>query len=262
LLPNASFALNFTRYGTSFNVTNISNLLVNHNPVDWFDINITCPNLNLQTTVTKAGGQAFVNVRVKAQDLVGAPLFDGSTDGNGMITFSSPFGEYRLQVLDNNGFVLNETIVNLFGDKNITVPCDFYGITVTIKVVDYFGQGISGINVKLQGDAQSTLIATTQGDGTATFGSVVGGNMEAAVYTSDSSMPIAAQNFRAEKSLADLSIKIDKYVILAGMLVEASQLTTIVLIALAVIVLLIVELVRRRRTKAEKSETESPNKEP
>ncbi len=262
LLPNASFALNFTRYDTSFNITNISDLLVNSNPVDWFDINITCPNLNLQITVTKAGGQAFSNARVKAQDLVGAPLFEGNTDGNGIVTFNSPFGEYRLQVLDSNGFVLNETVVNLFGDENITVPCDLYGISVTVKVVDYFGQGISGMNVKLQGDAQSTLTATTQGDGTATFDNVVGGNMEAAVYMGDSSTPVAAQSFRAEKSLADVAVKIDKYVVLAGMLVEASQLTTIILVALAVIVLLIAELVRRRRTKTEKSETESPNKEP
>jgi hypothetical protein len=261
MLPNVTFSLNFTRYDTSFNITDFSNLFVNGNPVAWFDVNITCPNLNLQTTVTKAGGQAFGNARVKAQDLVGAPLFEGTADSNGVITFSSPFGEYRLQVLDNNGVVLNETIVNLFGDQNVTMRCDLFGITVTIQVVDYFGQGISGMSVKLQGDAQPTISATTQGDGTATFDNVVGGNMEATVYMGDSSTPIAAQGFAAETSPANVPIKINKYVVLAGMLVEANVLATIILIALAIIVLLIVELVRRRRVKTEKSETESPNKE-
>lgn len=262
MLPNATFSLNFTRYDTSFNITPFDNLFVNGNLVAWFDVNVTCPNLNLRTTVTKAGGQAFGNARVKAQDLVGAPLFEGTADSNGMITFSSPFGEYRLQVLDNNGVVLNETIVNLFGDQNVTMRCDLFGITVTVQVVDYFGQGISGMSVKLQGDAQPMISATTQGDGTATFDNVVGGNMEATVYMGDSSTPIAAQGFAAETSPANVPIKINKYVVLAGMLVEANVLATIILIALAIIVLLIVELVRRRRVKTEKSETESPNKEP
>jgi hypothetical protein len=261
MLPNATFSLNFTRYDNSFNVTDFTNLLVNDNPVAWFDVNVTCPNLNLQTTVTKAGGQPFGNAKVKAQDLVGAPLFDGTTDSNGVIRFSSPFGEYRLQVLDNNGVVLNETVVNLFGDQNITMRCDLLGITVTVKVVDYFGQGISGMSVKLQGDAQHTISATTQGDGTATFDNVVGGNMEATVYMGDSSTPIAAQGFAARTSPANVPIKINKYVVLAGMLVEANVLATIIIVALAIIVLLIVELIRRRRTRTEKSETESPNKE-
>jgi hypothetical protein len=261
MLPNATFSLNFTRYEISFNITDFSNLLVNGNPVAWFDVNITCPNFNLRTTVIKAGGQAFGNARVKVQDLVGAPLFEGTADSNGVITFSSPFGEYRLQVLDNNGVVLNETIVNLFGDQNVTMRCDLFGITVTLQVVDYFGQGISGMSVKLQGDAQPTISATTQGDGRATFDNVVGGNMEAEVYMGDSSTPIAAQGFAAETSPTNVPIKINRYVVLAGMLMEANVLATIILIALAIIVLLIVELVSRRRIKTEKSETESPNKE-
>jgi hypothetical protein len=261
MLPNASFSLNFTRYDTSFNVTTFSSLYVNGSTVAWFDVNITCPNFNLQITVTKAGGQAFANARVKAQELVGAPLFEGTADNNGVVTFSSLFGEYRLQVLDGNGVVLNETIVKLFADENVTMRCDLFGITVTVRVLDYFGQGISGMRVQLQGDAQPKLSVTTQGDGTATFDNVVGGTMEAAVYIGDSSTPIAAQGFAAEASLVNVPIKINRYVVLAGVLVEANVLVTIILIALAVIVLLIVELIRRRRNKTAKNETESPNKE-
>jgi hypothetical protein len=117
------------------------------------------------------------------------------------------------------------------------------------------------MSVKLQGDAQHTISATTQGDGTATFDNVVGGNMEATVYMGDSSTPIAAQGFAAKTSPANVPIKINKYVVLAGMLVEANVLATIIIVALAMIVLLIVELIRRRRVRTEKSETESPNKE-
>lgn len=261
MLPNASFSLNFTRYNISFNVTNVNNVLMNGNPIAWFDLNVTCPNFNLRINITKAGGQAFANARVKAQELVGAPLFEGTADGNGEITFNSPFGEYRLQILDNNGVVLNETIVNLFTAENVTMRCDLFGITVMVRVLDYFGQGISGMSVKLQGNAQQTLSETTQGDGTATFDNVIGGTMEAVVYMGDSSTPIAAQGFAAETSPINVPIKINKYVVLAGMLVEADMLVTIVLVALAVIVLLIVELVRRRRNKTPKNETESPNKE-
>jgi hypothetical protein len=261
MLPNASFSLNFTRYDSSFNVTDVTNVLMNGNPAAWFDLNVTCPNFNLRINITKAGGQAFANARVKAQELVGAPLFEGTADTSGEIMFNSPFGEYRLQILDSNGVVLNETIVNLFTAENVTMRCDLFDITVTVRVLDYFGQGISGMTVKLQGNAQPTLSATTQGEGTATFDNVVGGTMEAAVYMGDSSTPVAAQGFVAETSPINVPIKINKYVVLAGMLVEADVLVTIALVALVVFVLLIVELVRRRRNKTAKNETESPNKE-
>jgi hypothetical protein len=259
LLPNATFTLNFTRYDTSFNITDISTLLINGNLTAWYDLNITVPNLNLQVKVTKAEGQTFSNARVKAQDLVGSPVFTGNTDSNGIVTFSAPFGQYKLQILDNNGVVLNETTVSLFTDQNTTMRCDFFDITLTVRVVDYFGQGISGANVKLQGDAQPVVSATTQGDGTATFSNIVGGSMQTTVYIGDSSTPVAAQGFAATHSPMTLPIKIDKYVVLAGMLIEANQLATIIFIALAIVVLLVVEIIRRARTKADKNETESTN---
>jgi hypothetical protein len=261
LLPNAAFTVNSTRYGTTFNMTDISTLLINGNLTAWYDLKITVPNLNLQVNVTKAGGQAFSNARVKTQDLVGSPLFEGNADDNGIITFIAPFGQYRLQILDNNGIVLNETTVSLFGDQNATIRCDLFDITITVQVLDYFGQGISGASVRLQGDAQPAVSATTQSDGTATFNNIIGGSMQTTVFIGDSSTPVAAQGFAATHSPTNIPIKINKYVVLAGMLIEANQLAIMILIALAIVVLLVIEIIRHMRTRTEKKETESTNKE-
>jgi flagellar biosynthesis/type III secretory pathway M-ring protein FliF/YscJ len=51
-----------------------------------------------------------------------------------------------------------------------------------------------------------------------------------------------------------IEIKIDKYALLAGMLVETSQLLTAILIVLIVVLLLVLEIIRRRRHKPQESE--------
>jgi hypothetical protein len=260
LLPNTIYGLNLTRYGASFNITTIPNLLLNNTPVGWYDVKINCPTINLQITVTKTNGQTFNNAAVTAQELLGAPRYQGTTDANGVVTFNSVFGRYQIQIFDNNKIKLNETTIDLFQNQNVSVPCDLYGLTISVAVLDYFGQGIANINVKLQGGGQPVMTAKTQGDGTATFNNVIGGTLEVTLYTTDSSDPLAAQTYSVQDSTT-LQLKIGKYVVLAGMLVEASQLVTIIIIILAVLLVLALEIYRRIHAKAVKGETESTDKE-
>lgn len=260
LLPNATYTLNMTRYNTPFNFTAIPQLLINDTPVAWFDLKVNVPILTLNVTAVKSDGQPLGNILVKIQEMAGMPLYEGSTDVNGNITFSAPLGKYTLRAYDTSGIILNSTAVDLFVNKNISIHCDLYDLTVSVQVVDYFGQGIANVNVKLQREGQAQMSKKTQADGVATFDNIVGGDMEVTLYLGDSSQPILAQGLAVENSTT-VQFRMDQFVVFAGLLVETSQLATIIIVVLIVILVLMVEVYRRRRSKTQKSEAESPNKE-
>jgi hypothetical protein len=259
LPPNTTYSMNLTRYGAVFNTTTIANLLVNNEPTGWYDIIVNCPTSNLQVNVTKANGQTFDNAIVTAQELLGAPHYEGTTNQDGIVTFNPVFGKYRIQVLDPNRILLNETNIDLFTNQNTTVSCQLYGLTVSIQVVDYFGQGISNVNVKLQGEKQQVLSLLTQGDGTATFTNIIGGSLQATLYMSGSSDPAEALSFSALNSTT-VQIKLAKYVTLAGMLIETNQLAIIAMIIIAALLVVVMEIRRRMRIKTTKNETVSSDK--
>jgi hypothetical protein len=262
LLPNTSqsYVLNLTRFSSSFNVTTITNLLVNNNVVAWFDVKVICPNLPLQVTVTKASGQPFSNAIVRIQEALGAPLYEQHTDANGVASFSAPFGKYNVEVYDGSMMKLNQTVVTMSENRSVSVSCSLYGLAVTVKVVDYFGQGIAnlGVTLKRQGQLQETV--NTGGDGVATFNNVIGGQLDFAVSSSGTSTPMAAQSVEVESSTS-IRIVVGEYVVFAGMLVQTSQLAAIILIILIVALALALEFYVRRRGKSHKAETESADKE-
>jgi len=261
LLPDLTYDLNVTRYGASFNVTSLSQLLVNETAVAWYNVTVSCPTLTLQVTVTRSGGQLFNNTLVRVQEMSGEPVYEQYTDENGSATFNPPLGMYSVRVYDKSGIILNETTVTLFQNQSTMVQCDLYDLTLSVKVVDYFGQGIGNVNVKLQREGQPTMSAPpTQADGTATFNNVIGGNLEVALYLGDSTQPIVTQGLTVQNSTT-IQVKIDKYIVLGGLLVETSDFATILVIVLAIVFVLALEVYRFRRLKTKKSETESSDKE-
>ena len=262
LLPNASepYVLNLTRFSSSFNVTTISNLLVDNATVAWLDVKVICPNLNMQVTVTKAGGQPLGNAVVRVQEALGAPLYEEHTNANGVAQFNAPFGIYTVQVYDSSMKKLNQTTVTMFENRSVNMSCSLYGLTVTVNVVDYFGQGIANMAVTLKRQGQLQDVINTGADGAVTFNNVIGGQLDIVVSSSGTSAPIAAQSVEVESSTS-IRIVVGEYVIFAGMLVQTSQLAAIVLIILIVALALALELYVRRRGKSRKAETESADKE-
>jgi hypothetical protein len=66
------------------------------------------------------------------------------------------------------------------------------------------------------------------------------------------------KNVEVAPSTQTISIRMDRYVLLAGSLVETSQLAVVLLIVATVIVVLTIELYRRRtRVKAKEDEKQS-----
>lgn len=260
LLPDSKYSLNVSRYGVDFNVTTDFQLLINGAPVAWFDVIINCPNSTLQVMVMKRDGQPFSNALVKIQEALGVPSIEQNTDAGGVANFTAPFGRYTVQIYDASMEKLNETTVDLFGNQNLNMSCSLYGLTVSVTVVDYFGQGIANMRVNLQRAGQTIAGISTGPDGTATINNLAGGELDIIISSSGMSTPIAARTVDLEDSTT-IQIKVDKYVVFAGMFVETSQLAAIILIILVVAFVLFLELYRRRRVRGRKTENESSDKE-
>jgi len=248
LLPNIAYVLNVSRYDTKFNTTTIPTLLLDGNPTAWHNITIHCPNLTLQVSIIDADGQPIPNASIKLSEFMGGIQYQEDTNDEGIASFSSVFGKYRIEILDPDGIKLNETTTTLFQNQNTTIPCQLYGLAITIRVVDYLGQPIPSANVTLQRTTAQTYSATTQGNGEATFSKITGGNLRISVYILDRQQPCMEETQWIDRSTT-IEIKADRYISLAGILIETGLVATAALIAAAIIAVALVEILRRRHAK-------------
>ncbi len=254
LLPNITYTINASRYGEVFNQGN--NTISDLPATAYFDVTIFCPARTLQINVTDAHNQPITNVNVKVQELMGGLDYNKTTDSNGLAVLDCTIGNYTVKVYSNE-ILLNETTVNLFQNQNISVTCKIYGLNVLIKVVDYFGQPIPNANITLQRENLATRLGQTQSDGTVTFDNLIGGDLQIALYLPGQTQPYEQNSLFVDDSttIQIIQIKIEKYVILAGFLIETSQLAIAIIIVVTLILILFLEVYRRKRLQAQKSES-------
>jgi hypothetical protein len=86
----------------------------------------------------------------------------------------------------------------------------------------------------------------------AEFSNLIGGDLQVAVYLPGQTQICVAKNYYIDYQ-ATAQIKIEKYVSLAGLLVETGQLATIIIIVATVVMILSLEIYRRRSSAAKKS---------
>jgi len=245
LLSNLTYVLNASRYNMPFNTTTIQQLPLK----DWFNITIICPAVTLRVDVTDIQGNPL-NVTVRVQEFTCGLHYHENTF-NGKAVLSCTFGRYRIKTYVGE-ILLNETSVDLFQKENVTIICRLYGLTVSVRVVDYFGQPISNANVELQREALSISPKRTESNGIATFPDLIGGNLSVTVYLADQTQPCVAATYSVEETKT-IEVRIGKYVVLASFLVETSQLTTAIIIVAAVILIVLIEVYTRKRHKPQKS---------
>jgi len=250
LLPNILYTLNASRYGQVFNQNN--NTVQNLPKTAYAPITILLPSETLHIAITDSNNNPIEDATITAIELMGGSSDTATTDSNGTADLTLTFGKHVISVYKNN-ILLNETNLDTFSEQNATINCQLYGLTVTVNVVDYFGQPISNVNVVLEREGLTPFSGPTQSNGAVTFENVIGGEVHVTVYIAGQSQPVVAEDAIIDGSEA-ISLKIEKYVVVAGFLIETSELTTIILIVLTVLILLSVEVYRRRHRKPKKSE--------
>ncbi|MEM3788587.1 MAG: hypothetical protein QXN95_01805 [Candidatus Bathyarchaeia archaeon] len=255
LLLNASYRINASRYEQIFYQTAFANL----EPCAWNNVTVVCPERVLHVNVIDWEGKPIKNALVELQELMGGLRDTQSTDEHGNATFNSIFGKYHLKVYYypedySDKILLNETTVELFNNKTVTIRCALYNLPIYVKVVDHFGQPIANANVTLERGGVKVNSSVTEADGIASFREI-GGTLIIKVYLTNRDLPEATLTaYVGEKRdySNPILVKLGKYVVLAGFLVDIVQLAMIILILATVVLVAIIEIVRRRRFKSGK----------
>lgn len=249
-LSNVNYTIDASRNGIVFNVNN--NTVENLPPDPWYNVTIICPAKTLTLKITEHHGNPLPNALVEMIEQMGGLSYSSITDDSGMATVECTIGNYTVRVYADN-VLLNETFVQVFNDTQREIYCQLYNLTVSIKVVDYFGQPIPNAKVTWQGNGLQDS-GTTGSGGIVTFSNIIGGDLQVTVCLPGQSQPCIVTTSYVDNSTT-IGIKIEKYVMLVGFLVETSQLTTAIIIAVTVIFLLSLEVSRRKRLKPQKSES-------
>lgn len=245
LLPNVTYVINASRYGKVFNENN--NTLPDLPIKMYEDITIICPAKRLQVQVIDSNSNPIQDAVVKVQELMGGLNYTNATSASGTAALECTFGKYAVKICHGE-IVLNETTLELFEDQNVTIKCQLYGLKVSVKVVDFFGQPISSAKVTLQRENLAARSVLTGTDGKATFDNLIGGNMQIAVSLPGQAQTFVAQTFFVDNSTT-INFRIEKYVVLAGLLVETSHFAALMIILVTVILAVLVEVYRRRRVR-------------
>lgn len=256
LLPNRTYTLNAYRYNVQFNVTEIPSLLVGGNPQAWFNATMTVPVLTMKINATNAEGQPLNGITIKAREHMGGLSYQGTTDVNGTVSLNCALGKYSVTAYDTDGIELNRTATDLLNlilpVKSVPLSCSLYGLSISVKIVDYFSQPLQNVNITLQREGLPSRSALTQANGTATFYGVTGGDMQATIYLPGQTQAYAVNDFTALESMV-VVVKVERYAMLAGSFVEVGQLATALVVLVTVLAILSLEVYRRRRAKAQKT---------
>jgi hypothetical protein len=244
-LTGISYTVEASLYGTVFNSGNSTFSNIPAQAVT--NIVITCPSETFGINVVGNNQAAIPNARIELVELTTGVFYSASSDSSGSVTTQVSFGMYRARFYKDN-ILINQTILEVFGNIQKTIICTLYGIQVSVKVVDFFGSPISSANVTLNGPATERFSALTKADGTAVFDNVIGGDMQVVAFAQgqQNAFQAIAVNINQPTSV---QVTIERYVTLGSLLVPVSSLIAIIVILIAVILLAIVEIYRRKRVK-------------
>lgn len=252
MLLNALYKVNASRYGEIFNENN--DTFTSLQLQAWNNIMIVCPANSLLVNVVDAKSQPIADATVDAQEFMGGLKYSSSTDQNGQAFLNCVFGEYIVKV-SYHGILLNETRVNLFAHQNLTIRCLRYNLPIFVKVVDYFGQPLPNANVTLERNGQMLSSKRTEINGMAKF-TEIGGTLTIKVYLMGQDQPMTTFTIfigEERNETNPIEVRIGKYVIIAGSLIETVQFTSIMLIAVVIMLIVAIEVYRRKRFKPRKT---------
>ena len=244
-LTGISYTVDASLYNTVFNSGNST---FNNIPAQAVTkLVIICPSETLSINVVGNNQAAIPNTRIELVEQTTGIFYSATTDSSGSVSTQVSFGMYRARFYKDN-ILINQTNIEVFGNIQKQVQCTLYGIQVTIKVVDFFGNPISNANVTLNGPATEHFSAATKGDGTAVFNDVIGGDMQVIAFAPGAQNAYQAMAVSVNQPTS-VQVQIARYVVLGSLLIPVSSLIALIVILIAVILLAIVEIYRRKKVK-------------
>ncbi|MCW3983610.1 MAG: carboxypeptidase-like regulatory domain-containing protein [Candidatus Bathyarchaeota archaeon] len=242
-LAGATYTIDASLYGQTFNAQNNTATSAS-NKVN-AQVTIICPTRNVTLAVTDRNYEAIPNARLELVEISSGLFYSASTDADGVAFMEPTFGMYRVRVY-KDGLLIHQVNLQVFNDSHKEVRCSLYGIPISVAVVDFFGVPIANVNVTLNGSTQT--VGVTQNNGIANFDNIIGGNMQIIVQPQGIQDASQAITVNVEEPTT-VQVKIDKYVSVGGVLLQASTLISLVVVVIGLALFAVVEVIRRRRTK-------------
>ena len=250
-LPHINYTVNASRYGIVFNTDNKTIQDLPAEPS--FQVTILCPAKTLTLKTLEHHRGPLPNARIEMIEQMGGISYSEVTNDAGAVTISCTFGKYKVKVYVGS-ILLNETFVEVFNDTQNEIYCRLYNLTLSVKIIDYFGQPIPNADVTLRREDLTPRSTMTLQDGIAAFNNVIGGNLQVTVDLPGQAQQYVAMDYYIDEP-TQIEIKVGEYVVLAGLLIETTLLTTLLIILVSVISVIGIEVYRRRRFKPTKRET-------
>jgi len=244
-LPRIDYTINASVYGRVFNSAN--NTFSNIPAEPTFTVVVLFPSQNLTLTILDYNHEAIPNARLAMDEITSGIFYVASTDSHGSSTVEVAFGIYKVRIY-KDAVLLNETTIEVFSNVQTNIRCILYNLPVSVLVVDYFGQPIPNVNVVYKGPDGKSLSEITQANGVATFNNVIGGDAQIIAYQTGQESYFEAVNLQVESSTA-VQIRMGRFVVIGGFLVDTGVFVTITIILVVVILFVVLELFRRRKGK-------------
>ncbi|MGF3521547.1 MAG: hypothetical protein ACQXXJ_00430 [Candidatus Bathyarchaeia archaeon] len=245
-LPGVTYTVNASKYGVVFNSGN--NTISNLPAQPLYQAVIVCPERALSLRILDYHAAALPNTRIDLMEQESGILYTATTDSNGGASLQVTLGRYRVKVYSPQNILLNETILDVLADTQSQIQCAIYNLQVSVKVVDYFGNALSNVNVQLSRPGANPQVATTQSDGTVTFQNVVGGHIGITAYIPGNEGSYVAEHLYLD-SPAAIQIQMANYAALGPLLVETNALFASLLILAALVLFAVAEILRRKDFK-------------
>jgi hypothetical protein len=247
-LPHITYTIDAFRYEESFNKNN--NTIEDLPAEKCCNVSILCPAKTLTLNITDHHQNSLPNARVEMIEKMGGIQYNTIAKDTGIAVINCTFGRYEVKVYLNDLF-LTEAFVDLFNDTYAEIYCQLANLAVSVKTVDYFGQPIPIVDVTLQRNGLQ-YSPSAKSNGIIEFTEITGGDLQIIVHLQGQSQSCVTKTCFVDEPTT-IEIKIEKYVMLAGFLVETSKLATALVIAAAILLILSIEIYRRKRLKSQKN---------
>ncbi|MCL2431282.1 hypothetical protein [Candidatus Bathycorpusculum sp.] len=242
-LAGTTYTVQASRYDRIFNANN--NTFTNHRDQAVANVVIICPTQNVSINIIGYNHKAIPEARIEFVENSNGLFYSATTDSEGNSATKITFGTYRIRVYSENALI-NETAIEIFGNRQQQIRCTLYGIHLSVSVVDLFGSAIPNAKVTLNGPAKVSAI--TQSNGIATFDNIIGGNIQIIAQPQNIAEASQAKTVNINEPTT-VQVKIDKYTSFGGMLIQSSTLITSLIVLATILGFTAVEIYRHKRIR-------------
>lgn len=233
---NISYIIEARRYNHLFNTTTIGNLTTS------LLVNVTCPAHPLFIHALDSNEHPLKNIQVTVYEWSSERIIlSEATNETGNITSELTLGRYKIIMSNYSAdfkrvIVLNETILDLIEDQFLVIHCKIFDVALSVKVVDYFGQPIPNAVVEIERKSEQEWMKIEPSPKTDSEGTVslpnIGGDYLISIYATGNLDETRTISLTTSQQIV---IKLDKYMLVGGYLIEASQFITYISLTLLVV---------------------------